>query len=77
MTGYKWDSLLEDLSNYDYTAAFKSARSKRHNGTAEWVFSTAEFESWYGKDASAVHHLVGKSKLTTRDGFDNIHRRII
>ncbi|KAF0321790.1 nacht domain protein, partial [Colletotrichum asianum] len=60
VTGHKWDSLLEDLSNYDYTAAFKSARSKRHNGTAEWVFGTAEFASWYGKDASAVLHLVGK-----------------
>ncbi|KAF4809346.1 Vegetative incompatibility protein HET-E-1 [Colletotrichum siamense] len=56
----KWNALLERLSHYDYAAAFKSARGKRHNGTAEWIFQTSEFESWYGNDASVILHVVGK-----------------
>ncbi|KAH0440651.1 hypothetical protein CcaCcLH18_02321 [Colletotrichum camelliae] len=57
---YKWDALLEKLSRYDHAAAFKSARAKRHNGTAEWVLHTLEFETWYHNNSSVILHLVGK-----------------
>ncbi|KAH7124811.1 hypothetical protein B0J13DRAFT_565659 [Dactylonectria estremocensis] len=52
--------LLKAVSSYNYTTAFNTARNKRHNGTAEWVFSTDEFRDWYESDQSAVLHITGK-----------------
>nr|XP_036581868.1 nacht domain protein [Colletotrichum truncatum]KAF6790425.1 nacht domain protein [Colletotrichum truncatum] len=59
-TERKWDALLEKLSAYDHAAAFKRARSKRHNGTAEWIFNASDFKAWYNDTKSAVLHIVGK-----------------
>ncbi|CAM1508964.1 Fc.00g027030.m01.CDS01 [Cosmosporella sp. VM-42] len=67
----KWQRLLNDLSSYNYSTAFGNARNKRHVGTAEWIFSSQEFQHWYNDHQSAVLHITGKigsgkSILTSR-----------
>ncbi|KAF9877162.1 nacht domain protein [Colletotrichum karsti] len=55
-----WESLLIKLSSYDHAAAFRKARLRRHNGTAEWVFPTQQFQNWFHSDKSSILHLTGK-----------------
>ncbi|WYZ38176.1 hypothetical protein EsH8_III_000090 [Colletotrichum jinshuiense] len=56
----RWETLLTKLSTYDHAAAFKSARAKRHAGTAEWIFDTEEFQTWRAHEGSAILHITGK-----------------
>ncbi|KAE9576603.1 hypothetical protein CGMCC3_g7353 [Colletotrichum fructicola] len=56
----KWNSLLLRLSSYDYSSAFNHARGKMHRGTAEWIFSTAEFQEWRESAGSSVLNVSGK-----------------
>lgn len=58
----KWNSLLLKLSSYDHGSAFNHARSKIHRGTAEWIFSTSDFQDWYESTDSSVLNISGKSK---------------
>ncbi|KAF5704259.1 Nacht domain-containing protein [Fusarium mundagurra] len=39
---------------------FNNARSKRHLGTAEWIFEMDEYKEWYTSDTSGVLHVTGK-----------------
>ncbi|KAF9771858.1 hypothetical protein IL306_010475 [Fusarium sp. DS 682] len=52
--------LLKRLCSYDHNTAFNNARSKRHIGTAEWIFDMEEYKEWYTGDASGVLHITGK-----------------
>ncbi|RSL50405.1 hypothetical protein CEP54_011945 [Fusarium duplospermum] len=52
--------LLKDLSSHNYTSAFNNARNKRHRGTAEWAFNTAQFQNWLTGEGPAVLHVTGK-----------------
>ncbi|KAF6792354.1 hypothetical protein CMUS01_16176 [Colletotrichum musicola] len=56
----KWEKLLNKLSSYDHTEAFKNARAKKHNGTAEWIFRNQEYETWVQGPSSCALHIVGK-----------------
>ncbi|KAI8244437.1 Vegetative incompatibility protein HET-E-1 [Colletotrichum sp. SAR 10_96] len=56
----KWQSLLKKLSVFDYETAYKNARSKRHKGTAEWVFGMQQFQDWYENNSSTVLNVAGK-----------------
>ncbi|KAK1842752.1 nacht domain protein [Colletotrichum chrysophilum] len=56
----KWSSLLLKLSSYDYELAFSHARGKIHRETAEWIFSTSEFQDWYESIDSRVLNISGK-----------------
>ncbi|KAG9494752.1 hypothetical protein J7337_013891 [Fusarium musae] len=38
--------LLDSLSSYDYIKPLKLARQKRYPKSAEWIFSTDEFQRW-------------------------------
>lgn len=57
----KWNSLLRWLSSYDHGTAFNHARGKIHRGTAEWIFSTSEFQDWNESTGSRVLNISGKS----------------
>ncbi|RSM05159.1 hypothetical protein CEP52_006410 [Fusarium oligoseptatum] len=52
--------LLKELSSHNYTSAFNNARNKRHRGTAEWAFNTAQFQNWLTGEGPAVLHVTGK-----------------
>ncbi|RYC79361.1 hypothetical protein BFJ63_vAg17756 [Fusarium oxysporum f. sp. narcissi] len=52
--------LLKRLCSYDHNTAFNNARSKRHLGTAEWIFEMDEYKEWYTSDTSGVLHVTGK-----------------
>ncbi|KAJ0166678.1 Vegetative incompatibility protein HET-E-1 [Colletotrichum tanaceti] len=56
----KWEALLAKLSSYDHASAFKIAREKRHQGTAEWVFDENQFQEWYTCEKSSMIHMMGK-----------------
>ncbi|KAF4875296.1 Vegetative incompatibility protein HET-E-1 [Colletotrichum siamense] len=60
MLKQKWNSLLLKLSSYDHESAFNHARDKIHRGTAEWIFSTSEFQDWYESVDSCVLNISGK-----------------
>ncbi|KAF4879375.1 Vegetative incompatibility protein HET-E-1 [Colletotrichum siamense] len=57
---HKWQSLLKKLSPFDHESAYRNARSKRHKGTAEWVFRTEQFQDWLCNDSSNVLNIAGK-----------------
>ncbi|KAJ3541927.1 hypothetical protein NM208_g1346 [Fusarium decemcellulare] len=52
--------LLKDLSSFNYTTAFNNIRIRRHRHTAEWMFDTDEFQSWFESDKTEVLHITGK-----------------
>lgn len=60
--GKRKQKLLKSLSNYEHEAAFKQVRKKRHKGTGEWLFQTAEFEKWNNDTRSSVFWCSGKRK---------------
>ncbi|RYP43678.1 hypothetical protein DL768_009779 [Monosporascus sp. mg162] len=60
--------LLEKLSSYDYLSPFREARKKRHCSTAEWIFSTSEFNRWNDATASSLLWCCGKSKTILTAG---------
>ncbi|KAK1844748.1 nacht domain protein [Colletotrichum chrysophilum] len=76
---HKWQSLLKKLSVFDYESAYRNARSKRHKGTAEWVFSTQQFHHWYQNDSTAVLNVAGKigsgKTVLTANIIDHIMRK--
>ncbi|KAL3295033.1 nacht domain protein [Colletotrichum asianum] len=75
----KWQSLLKKLSIFDYETAYKNARSKRHKGTAEWVFGMQQFQDWYENDSSTVLNVAGKigsgKTVLTANIIDHIMRK--
>ncbi|RYO82406.1 hypothetical protein DL764_009606 [Monosporascus ibericus] len=52
--------LLDKLSSYDHLSPFREARKKRHCSTAEWIFSTSEFNRWNDATASSLLWCCGK-----------------
>ncbi|KAH0420337.1 nacht domain protein [Colletotrichum camelliae] len=56
----KLEALLSKLSSYSYERAYKKARSKRHKGTAEWIFDAQEFKEWFLSEQNATLYLAGK-----------------
>jgi hypothetical protein len=54
--------LLDSLSTHDYLTPLKQSRRKRHNSTAQWIFSTNEFDRWVKGTGSPLLWCSGKSK---------------
>ncbi|KAM0082216.1 hypothetical protein ACKRZS_005584 [Fusarium odoratissimum] len=52
--------LLQELSSYNFAAALNIIRTKRHLGTAQWIFETQEFKEWMVLNNSAFLHVTGK-----------------
>ncbi|KAG5661908.1 hypothetical protein KAF25_004147 [Fusarium avenaceum] len=52
--------LLQELSSYNFAAALNIVRTKRHLGTAQWIFETQEFKKWTLLNNSAFLHVTGK-----------------
>ncbi|KAF4909352.1 Vegetative incompatibility protein HET-E-1 [Colletotrichum fructicola] len=57
---HKWQSLLKKLSSFKHESACRNARSKRHKGTAQWVFETQQFQDWHHTDSSNILNIAGK-----------------
>ncbi|KAL5588270.1 hypothetical protein FOBRF1_014798 [Fusarium oxysporum] len=51
---------LQELSSYNFAAALNIIRTKRHLGTAQWIFETQEFKEWMVLNNSAFLHVTGK-----------------
>ncbi|KAH9234423.1 hypothetical protein K456DRAFT_1738261 [Colletotrichum gloeosporioides 23] len=56
----KWSSLLLRLSSYKQETAFNNALGEMHRGTAEWIFSTRQFQDWFECADSSVLNISGK-----------------
>ncbi|KAF0322340.1 hypothetical protein GQ607_010421 [Colletotrichum asianum] len=56
----KWSSLLLRLSSYKHETAFNNALGEKHRGTAEWIFSTRQFQDWLESADSSVLNVSGK-----------------
>ncbi|KAJ9664651.1 hypothetical protein H2201_005165 [Coniosporium apollinis] len=52
--------LLDSLSTYDYLAAFKQARKKRHGNTTQWLTRTSEMDRWLNDPGCPVFWCSGK-----------------
>ncbi|KAF8460198.1 hypothetical protein BDZ91DRAFT_851712 [Kalaharituber pfeilii] len=65
-------SLIDALSDFDYTATPSNARRRRHKGTGKWLFDLPETQAWFAQDDSKsallwLHGIPGSGKtiLTT------------
>ncbi|RBQ79934.1 hypothetical protein FVER14953_21086 [Fusarium verticillioides] len=58
----KRSKLVHELTSYNSMTTFNSMRNKRHMGTAEWCFSTTEYQEWVNANKAAVLHITGKSR---------------
>ncbi|KAF5972509.1 heterokaryon incompatibility protein het-E-1 [Fusarium coicis] len=56
----KRSKLVYELTSYNSMTTFNSMRNKRHMGTAEWCFSTTEYQEWFNANKAAVLHITGK-----------------
>ncbi|KAF5643461.1 heterokaryon incompatibility protein het-E-1 [Fusarium tjaetaba] len=56
----KRSKLVHELTSYNSLTTFNSMRNKRHMGTAEWCFSTTEYQEWVNANRTAVLHITGK-----------------
>ncbi|KAJ5667464.1 hypothetical protein N7507_003328 [Penicillium longicatenatum] len=56
----KRQQLLDSLSTHDYLTPLKQSRRKRHNSTAQWIFSTNEFDRWVKGTGSPLLWCSGK-----------------
>ena len=45
---------MDHVSSYDYLAAFKQARKKRHGTTSLWLSQTDEYRDWLGDSQSSL-----------------------
>ncbi|KAF5707436.1 heterokaryon incompatibility protein het-E-1 [Fusarium mundagurra] len=56
----KRSKLVHELTSYNSMTTFNDMRNKRHMGTAEWCFSTTEYQEWVNANKTAVLHITGK-----------------
>lgn len=62
VTDKKKIQLLDKLSSYDHTTAFRQARSKRCSETAQWLTEERELKQWMSTKDSSTLVLYGKRK---------------
>ncbi|MCJ1309800.1 hypothetical protein MMC25_003461 [Agyrium rufum] len=69
--------LLCNLSEYDYNAALKKARRKRHRTTAQWLLGITEFQTWKSNTESSLFvlsgHLGSGKTILAASVIDYIH----
>jgi hypothetical protein len=51
--------LLDRFSCYDYTAALKENRKKRHGSTCSWLLAESEYCKWRAHPRSSLLWLTG------------------
>ncbi|KAJ6016755.1 hypothetical protein N7451_000134 [Penicillium sp. IBT 35674x] len=56
----KRQELLDSISTHDYLTPLKQSRRKRHNSTAQWLFSKDEFDQWVKGTGSPLLWCSGK-----------------
>ncbi|KAK3312928.1 hypothetical protein B0H66DRAFT_631817, partial [Apodospora peruviana] len=55
--------VIDALSTFDHTSAFKRARRKRYQGTGKWLTETTAFQAYRKSSTHAVIWLSGKSEI--------------
>jgi uncharacterized protein (DUF2235 family) len=51
--------LLDRISSYDYTAALKENRKKRHGSTCSWLMAQSAYRQWREHPQSSLFWMSG------------------